>query len=58
MSRRPIGKQVLGVLIFTGSAERTLMEEAAFLAEMIEVLEQLARTERPHSYLRSRTERR
>ena len=37
----------IGVLIFTGTAQRTLMEEAAFLAEMIEVMEQLVATERP-----------
>ena len=37
----------IGVLIFTGTAQRTLMEELAFLAEMIEVMEQLTEMERP-----------
>ena len=37
----------IGVLIFTGTAQRTLREEAAFLADMIEALEQLAAREQP-----------
>ena len=37
----------IGVLIFTGTAQRTLMEELAFLADMIEVMEQLTEMERP-----------